>query len=64
MPSWNVCACGAGVDGLEQRMKAFALAGVEAEYSGARIMEDKEQAERGRTRDRSRSRTREAAHRP
>lgn len=55
----KICACGAGIGDLEERMKAFALEGVQGDYSSSSMAEDKAMAERGRPRDRSRSRTRQ-----
>lgn len=56
----KICACGAGIGNLEERMKAFALQGVQSDYSssGVNPLEAKVLAERGRPRERSRSRTR------
>ncbi|GFZ44359.1 hypothetical protein JCM24511_02081 [Saitozyma sp. JCM 24511] len=47
---WDLCACGVGIENIEERMKRFILEGVEPNYRNEAMQREKEEAERGRPR--------------
>ena len=68
--AWDLCACGAGIEELEARMKRFATEGLRTDFDfetvrakeaaerGISVLQDREERERGRSRSRSRTRGR------
>lgn len=68
--AWDLCACGAGIEEIEERMKRFATEGLRTDYDvetvrakeaaerGISVVQDTAERERGRSRSRSRGRGR------